>query len=121
MDNIESIQHKRVVVGVDGSPNSVTALHHAAQAALRLGTDLDIVLALETQADEATLADAARRLDELVSREFPGGLGAPSRREVEPGAIPSRDAWKTRAARLRSAPTSRRRRRDRPRNSTAEK
>ena len=73
------------MVGVDGSPNSVTALRQAALAALRLGTDLDIVLALGTEADDTALADAARGLDALVRREFPGGLGTPSRREVEPG------------------------------------
>ena len=85
MGDIENVQHRRVVVGVDGSPNSVTALRQAAQAALRLGTDLDIVLALGTEADDTALADAARGLDALVRREFPGGLGTPSRREVEPG------------------------------------
>ena len=73
------------MVGVDGSPNSVTALRQAAQAALRLGTDLDIVLALGTEDHDTALAEAARGLDELVRREFPGGLGTPSRREVEPG------------------------------------
>jgi len=82
---MDTLKHRRVVVGVDGSPNSVAALHHAAQAALRLGTDLDVVLALETRADDTKVADATRALDEVVRREFPSGLGTPWRREVERG------------------------------------
>jgi nucleotide-binding universal stress UspA family protein len=82
MADISTTERGRVVVGVDGSPNSVAALHHAADTAARLGAELEIVLAVQAQADDATVADEARRLDELIRWEFTDGIGAPTRCEV---------------------------------------
>jgi nucleotide-binding universal stress UspA family protein len=74
-----------VVVGVNGSPNSIVALHRATDTACRLGADLDIVLAVAPQVGDPHLAAERDRLDRLVRREFPGGTGAPSRCWVEQG------------------------------------
>jgi nucleotide-binding universal stress UspA family protein len=74
-----------VVVGVNGSLNSIVALHRAAATARRLGTDLVIVLAVAPQAGDPLVAAERDRLDRLVRREFPGGIGGPSRCEVERG------------------------------------
>ena len=74
-----------VVVGVNGSPNSIVALHRAADTARRLGTDLDIVLAVAPRASDPLMAAERDRLDRLVRREFPGGTGVRSRCEVERG------------------------------------
>ena len=74
-----------VVVGVNGSPNSIVALHRATGTARRLGTDLDIVLAVAPQASDPLVAAERDRLDRLVRREFPGGTGVPSRCRVERG------------------------------------
>ena len=74
-----------VVVGVNGSPNSIVALHRATDTARRLGTDLTIVLAVAPRASDPLVAAERDRLDRLVRREFPGGTGVPSRCEVERG------------------------------------
>jgi nucleotide-binding universal stress UspA family protein len=74
-----------VVVGVNGSPNSIVALHRAADTACRLGTDLDIVLVVSPQASDPLVAAERDRLDRVVRREFPEGTGVPSRCEVTRG------------------------------------
>jgi nucleotide-binding universal stress UspA family protein len=74
-----------VVVGVNGSPNSIVALHRATDTARRLGSDLDIVLAVAPRASDSLVAAERDRLERLVRREFPGGTGVPSRCEVERG------------------------------------
>jgi nucleotide-binding universal stress UspA family protein len=74
-----------VVAGVNGSPNSIVALHRAAATARRLGADLVIVLAVAPQAGDPLVAAERERLERLVRQEFPGGTGVPSRREVERG------------------------------------
>jgi hypothetical protein len=43
------------------------------------------VLTLAPRADDAAVPEATRRLDEVVRREFPSRMGAPSRREVDRG------------------------------------
>jgi len=74
-----------VVVGVNGSLNSIVALHRAAATARRLGTDLVMVLAVAPRAGDPLVAAEHDRLDRLVRREFPGGIGVPSRCVVERG------------------------------------
>ena len=74
-----------VVVGVNGSPNSIVALHRATDTARRLGTALDIVLAVVPGASDSLIAAERDRLERLVRREFPGGTGVPSRCGVERG------------------------------------
>lgn len=71
-----------VVVGVNGSPNSIVALHRAVDTAGRLGTGLAIVLAVPPQAGDPLVAAERDRLDRVVRREFPGGTGVPARCEV---------------------------------------
>jgi len=74
-----------VVVGVNGSPNSIVALHRATDTARRLGVDLDIVLVVAPQAGDSLVAAERGRLERLVRREFPGGVGVASRCQVERG------------------------------------
>jgi nucleotide-binding universal stress UspA family protein len=74
-----------VVVGVNGSPNSIVALHRATDTARRLGIDLDIVLVVGPRASDPLVAAERDRLDRLVRREFPAGTGVPSRCQVERG------------------------------------
>lgn len=74
-----------VVVGVNGSPNSIVALHRATDTARRLGADLEIVLAVAPQAGAPLVAAERDRLDRLLRREFPGGTGVPARCRVERG------------------------------------
>jgi nucleotide-binding universal stress UspA family protein len=73
----------RVVVGVDGSPNSVAALHLAMSEALRRHAELDIVHLIAPDASNAQVSGAADMLRDIVSREFPGrrhrGRAAPGR------------------------------------------
>jgi nucleotide-binding universal stress UspA family protein len=85
MGNIDTSKCGPVVVGVNGSPNSIVALHRATDTARRLGADLDIVLVVAPQASDPLVAAERDRLDRLVCREFPDGTGVPSRCQVERG------------------------------------
>ncbi|MGK5550734.1 universal stress protein [Actinomadura kijaniata] len=66
---------RRVVVGVDGSPNSVAALRRAAAEARDRGARLDVVQVLEPVPGNAPTmlrtAAAWLRLRDLVARETP--------------------------------------------------
>jgi nucleotide-binding universal stress UspA family protein len=85
MGSLSTSERRPVVVGVTGSPNSLVALHHATETACRLGTGLDIVLAVPPQASDPLIAAERDRLDRVVRREFPGGTDVPSRCEVTRG------------------------------------
>jgi nucleotide-binding universal stress UspA family protein len=85
MGNMDTSKCGSVVVGVNGSPNSIVALHRATDTARRLGTDLDIVLVVTPRASDPLVAAERDRLDRLVCREFPDGTGVPSRCQVERG------------------------------------
>ena len=74
-----------VVVGVNGSPNSIVALHRATDTARHLGVDLHIVLVVAPQAGDPLVAAERDRLERLVRREFPGGVGVASRCKAERG------------------------------------
>lgn len=65
----------RVVVGVDGSYNSLAALHMAVDHARQCHAALDIVYVLPPDACEAEVSDGAVMLEAIVGREFPGGTG----------------------------------------------
>jgi nucleotide-binding universal stress UspA family protein len=75
----------RVVVGVDGSRNSVAALHLAAVEALRRHAELDIVHVVPPDAYGTQVADSTLLLQAIVTREFPEGLTVPAKRRVERG------------------------------------
>lgn len=63
-----------VIVGVDGSPNSLAALRRAAEEAKRRGARLDVVRVLTGQAERIFSpgrAVAWLRLRRLVARELP--------------------------------------------------
>jgi nucleotide-binding universal stress UspA family protein len=76
---------RRVVAGVDGSPNSVAALRRAvAQARLR-HADLDIVCIIPNDADAQAAAAALAMLHDSVARISPDGLDVPTRLRVERG------------------------------------
>lgn len=77
--------HRRVVVGVDGSENSVAALHLAVTQARRRHAELDVIHVVPPDADEAEVSDGAAMLAALVGREFPLGPGVEVRRRVERG------------------------------------
>ena len=83
-----SIRHRhthRVVVGVDGSPNSLAALGRAiAQARLR-NAELDAVRVVPEDADEPAAAAAQAALRELIARFGPDGPDVPVRLRVERG------------------------------------
>jgi len=65
-----------VVVGVDGSPNSVAALHLAASEAVQRHSGLDIVYVAPPDATEAQVAGGYEMLAEIVARELPEGIAA---------------------------------------------
>jgi nucleotide-binding universal stress UspA family protein len=88
-----------VVVGVDGSPPSVRALHWAAAYAARRGAPLEVVTAWTFPEHAAPLgvvptvpwpeelvAQAADKLDALVAAEVPPVAGTRVRSRVERGA-----------------------------------
>lgn len=75
----------RVVVGVDGSRNSVAALHLAVTEAMRRHAKLDIVHVVPSDAYDAQVSDGAVMLESIVSREFPEGLAMTAQRHVERG------------------------------------
>jgi len=76
---------RRVVLGLDGSPNSVAALRRAVTEARRLGATLDAVLILPGDPEPEAYAAGLRLLAGTLNREFPDGLGVPVRRVVEHG------------------------------------
>jgi nucleotide-binding universal stress UspA family protein len=75
----------RVVAGVDGSPNSVAALHRAVTEARRRGTGLDVVLVIPGEPDPEAYAAGLEMLTGLLIHEFPSGPGVPVQRVIEHG------------------------------------
>ncbi len=84
---------RRVVVGVDGSPNSIAALRRAILEARRRHGELDIVYAIAggpgDAAGPAPSPAAVREghdvLTEATAAACGGHLGVPARQQVEPG------------------------------------
>jgi nucleotide-binding universal stress UspA family protein len=76
---------RRVVAGVDGSPNSITALHRAVTEARRRLASLDVVLVIPGEPDPQAYAAGLEMLAQLLIQEYPHGLGVPVQRVVEHG------------------------------------
>ena len=76
---------RQVVAGVDGTPNSVAALHRAVTEARRRGTSLDVVLVIPGEPNPEAYAAGLEMLTGLLIHEFPRGLGVPVQRVVEHG------------------------------------
>ncbi len=76
---------RRVVVGVDGSPDSAAAFVLAASQARQRNATLDVVYVLPTDADTRAATMARVMLGEFTRRVCPYGVGAPVRFRVERG------------------------------------
>jgi nucleotide-binding universal stress UspA family protein len=81
--------HRRVVVGVDGSADSATALVRAASQARQRNATLDVVHVLPDGADARAAILARVMLGEFTRRVCPYGVGAPVRFRVERGNPPT--------------------------------
>jgi len=81
----ERLTHRRVVVGVDGSPDSAAAFQRAASQARQRNAMLDVVCVLAADADDDAATKARVMLGAFTRRECPYGVGAPVRLRVERG------------------------------------
>jgi Universal stress protein family len=77
--------HRRVVVGVDGSPDSAVALVRAASQARQRNATLDVVYVLPDGADARAAILARVMLGEFTRRVCPYGVGTPVCFRVERG------------------------------------
>lgn len=76
---------RRVIAGIDGSPNSVAALRRAVtQAALR-HAELELVHVVAPGAGPLAVEAGMQQLRDVVGRAFPDGPGVPARFVVESG------------------------------------
>ena len=80
-----SVTERRVVVGLDGSPNSVAALHRAVTEARELAATLEVVLVNPGPPELSGQAAGLDWLEQILSREYPAPLGVPVVRRVEHG------------------------------------
>ena len=78
-------RHRVVVVVVDGSPESGTALRQAASQARQRNALLDIVVIVADGTDGPASILARVKLGEFTRRECPHGIGVPVRLRVERG------------------------------------
>ena len=79
------VAQRRVVAGVDGSPNSLLALRRAVLAARLYGACVELVRVLPSDATPATRMAGLGTLAMAVRCEFPAGPGVPVRYTVECG------------------------------------
>jgi nucleotide-binding universal stress UspA family protein len=79
------VARRRVVAGVDGSPNSLLALRRAVFAARLCHACVELVLVLPSDATPATQMAGLRTLGMALRCEFPAGPGVPVRYTVECG------------------------------------
>ena len=80
-----SVAGRRIVVGVDGSPNSIAALHRAVNEARDLAAALEVVLVIPEPPEPGGLAAGLERISQILAREYPGPLQVPVIRRVEHG------------------------------------
>jgi nucleotide-binding universal stress UspA family protein len=76
---------RRIVVGVDGSPNSVAALRRAVMQAAQRHAELELAYVVAPGAGPLALETGTQLLKDVVGRAFPGGPGVPARLVVESG------------------------------------
>jgi nucleotide-binding universal stress UspA family protein len=76
---------RRVVVGVDGSPNSLAALRRAVMQARLRSAELDVVQVIPHDADKAAVSAARAMLEELIDRFVPDKASVVMRLRVERG------------------------------------
>ena len=81
----EVVARRRVVAGVDGSPNSLLALRRAVFAARLCGACVELVYVMPSDASPATQMTGFALLGMAVRCEFPAGPGVPVRYTVECG------------------------------------
>ena len=81
-----SVTGRRVVVGLDGSRNSIAALHRAVTEARDMVATLEIVLVNPGPPELGGRAAGLDWLKQILSREYPGPLGVPVLCRVEHGS-----------------------------------
>jgi nucleotide-binding universal stress UspA family protein len=82
-----------VIVGVDGSPNSIAALHRAAKEAAERGARLDVVQVIDRNRRGGALPGPTRlaawlRLRNLVAGELPRAQHVTTRLRIAHGSPP---------------------------------
>ena len=85
-----SVTERRVVVGLDGSRNSIAALHRAVTEARDMAATLEIVLVYPGPPELGGQAAGLDWLEQILSREYPAPLGVPvvlPRRARQPGKV----------------------------------
>jgi nucleotide-binding universal stress UspA family protein len=81
-----SVTGRRVVVGLDGSRNSIAALHRAVTEARDMVATLEIVLVNPGPPEPGGRAAGLDWLKQILSREYPGPLDVPVFCRVEHGS-----------------------------------
>jgi nucleotide-binding universal stress UspA family protein len=76
---------RRVVVGVDGSPNSLAAMRRAVYQARQRGAGIELVHVVPADSGAEAAATGHAMLGMAVRCEIPGGLGVPARFTVDWG------------------------------------
>src|ERR1022692_1083516 len=76
---------RRIVVGVDGSPNSVAALHRAITQARQRHAELELVYVVTPGAGPLAIEAGTQLLRDVAGRAFSGGPGVRARLLVESG------------------------------------
>ncbi len=79
----------RVVVGVDGSPNSIAALRRAVTEAQRLDATLDVIYVIPGEPGPGAYAGGLRMLSTAMDMVCPAGPGVPVHYEI-PHGVPAK-------------------------------
>jgi nucleotide-binding universal stress UspA family protein len=84
-DQMKMAAPRLVVVGVDGSPNSLAALRRAGHEARERGAGLLLVHVVPAHAHHSAVTRGYRMLEMAVRYEFPDGLAVPLASVVDCG------------------------------------